>query len=181
MFSLLQKIRNKIKISDSTVKLSIAKNVKIVGSTIVIKGENNHLIIDEGVKIHRTTLEIIGQNLMLYIGKNSMIGDNCYLSVKESDRSLLIGASCSLSRNVKIMASDGHPIFIGKERINFAQDIHIQDHVWIADNATILKGVTIESGCVIGINATVAGSISKNSIAVGNPARVVKTGIHWAD
>lgn len=53
--------------------------------------------------------------------------------------------------------------------------------VWIADNVTILKGVTIGKNSVIGINSVVTKNISDNSIAVGNPAKIVKTEIHWED
>lgn len=46
--------------------------------------------------------------------------------------------------------------------------------VWLAQGATILSGVTIGDGCVIGANAVVAGSVPPYSIAVGNPAKVIK-------
>lgn len=53
--------------------------------------------------------------------------------------------------------------------------ITIEDHVWIGQGVAILKGVTIGRGSVIGINSVVTKSIPPHSIAVGNPAKVVKT------
>jgi len=50
----------------------------------------------------------------------------------------------------------------------------IEDDVWVGGNATILHGVTIGRGSVIGGNAVVVKSIPPYSIAVGNPARVVR-------
>ncbi|MBD3793842.1 MAG: acyltransferase [Campylobacterales bacterium] len=179
-FTFIQRVRNKIRIN-SSAELEIAKNAKVVGCRISIKGKNNKLIIQEGARVLRATLEIVGDNCTLFIGQRSMIGDNCYLSVKEDGRRLYIGDDCGLSRNIKIMTSDGHPIFQNAERINPAKDIVVGAHVWIADNVTLLKGVTIGDGSVIGINSTVVASVPQNAVAVGNPARVVKSEIRWED
>lgn len=43
----------------------------------------------------------------------------------------------------------------------------------------ILKGVTIESGAVVGAGSVVTKSIVANAIAVGNPAKTIKTDILW--
>jgi len=110
-----------------------------------------------------------------------MIGNGCYLSTKEHNTSLIIWNGCGLSRNVKIMTSDGHPIYKNRQRINFSKDIKIENNVWIADNVTILKGTIVGSGSVVGINSTVTKNIEAHSIVVGNPAKVVKRDIVWMD
>jgi len=178
-FSLIERLRNKIRI-DKTSTIDVAKSVKIVGCHILIKGKNNHLFIGEHTRLRNMTIEIIGDNYFVKIGKNCMIGDACYLSVKEGTH-LIIGDGCGLSRNVKIMTSDGHPIFKEGKRINEAKDIVLGSHVWIADNVTILKGCMIGEGSVVGINATVTKNIPSTSIAVGNPAKVVQDNIEWRD
>ena len=179
-FTLIQKIRNKIRIEKSS-KIQLGKNVKLVGCKIIIKGKNNRLEIEDGVKIHRSSIEIIGSNCLVKIGKNSMIGDDCYLVAKEENIHLIIGEFCSLSRNVKVMTSDGHPIFQNNIRINHAQNIIFDDNIWVADNVTILKGCNIGNGAMIGINSTVTKDIPSASIAVGNPAKVVEENIEWRD
>ena len=108
-----------------------------------------------------------------------MIGKGSYLSAKEAKSKLIIGDDCGLSRNVKVMTSDGHPIYQNGIRINPAKVITIENYVWIGDNVTILKGVHIGEGCVIGINSTVVKDIQAKSVAVGNPAKVVKENIEW--
>ncbi len=55
------------------------------------------------------------------------------------------------------------------------QSVVIGDNVWIGDGAVILPGSEIGEGAVIGANAVVRGAIPPRSIAVGVPARVVKT------
>ncbi|WP_254789998.1 acyltransferase, partial [Vibrio cholerae] len=86
---------------------------------------------------------------------------------------------CMFSRNVKLMTSDGHDILRDGKRINPAKSIYIGSHVWLADNVTILKGVDIGSGSIIGINSTVTKSIGQYCIAAGNPARKIKDNISW--
>jgi len=179
-FTFIQKLRNKIKINGSSNKIEINDNVKFVKNKVIIKGDNNLLQINKGVNIRGAFLQIVGNNCKLIISENTIIGENCYLSAKEENTTLLIGRDCMLSRNAKIMTSDGHPIFdCNKSRINLARDIHIGSKVWIADSATILKGVSVGNNCVIGINTVLTKSISDRCIATGNPAKVVKENITW--
>ena len=52
--------------------------------------------------------------------------------------------------------------------------IQINDDVWIGSNVSILDGVTIERGCVIGAGSVVTRSVPEYSVVVGNPGRVIK-------
>ena len=175
-FSFIQKIRNQIRV-EGNLDLTIAKNVKLANCKIRVKG-NNKLTIEEGTVIRYTQLEILGDNSSIYIGKNCIIGHESYLSAKEG-RALIVKDNCSLSRNVKVMTSDGHPIYQNNKVINNAIDITLDNNVWVADNVTILKGSNIGANSVLGINSTVTKSVPSNSIAVGNPAKVVKQNIFW--
>lgn len=179
-FSFINRLRNKIRVaSDTQVKLG--RQIKIVNCSFFIKGKNNRLTVDDGVKLRGCVLEIVGNNCSLHIGMNCQIGNHCYLSVKEENINLTIGKNSVFSRNAKIMTSDGHPIFRNKQRINLAQDICIGDDVWLADNVTILKGVTVGNGSVIGINSLVTQNIPQSVVAVGSPCRIVKDGITWQE
>lgn len=51
----------------------------------------------------------------------------------------------------------------------------IEDDVWVGGNATILSGVTIGRGSIIGASAVVTKTVPPYSVAVGNPARVVRS------
>lgn len=53
--------------------------------------------------------------------------------------------------------------------------MHIGDDCWIGGNTVILAGVTIGQGCTIGAGSTVNKDVPAWSVAVGSPARVVKT------
>ncbi len=145
---------------------------------IEIKGSSNSLIIHSGTTLRNVQIEILGDNSLIEIGKNCIVGDNSYLSAKEST-SLTIGEDSMLSRNVKIMTSDGHPIYQNNSIINSAKSINIGSKCWCGDNVTILKGVNVGSGSIVGINSTLTHSIAKNIVAVGNPAKVVKSDVSW--
>ncbi len=174
-----QTLKNKIKINGQNNKILVNGTIKISKTKVVIKGSNNTLHIKNGVKINGSFIEIVGDNCQIIIGKNSIIGDGCYLSAKENDITLIIGEDCMLSRNAKLMTSDGHPIVQNAQIINRAQDIILSDKIWIADDVVILKGVHIGANSVVGIGSVLTKSIPCNAIAVGNPAKVVKEGISW--
>lgn len=56
-----------------------------------------------------------------------------------------------------------------------SKPVKIGDRVWIGENVSILAGVKIGAGSVIGAGAVVVSDIPSDSLAVGNPAKVIKT------
>jgi len=178
-FTLMQKFRNKIRI-DSDLDLFIANNAKIVDCDIRVMGKNIQLTIEEGSVLRHTQIEILGDNSAIVIGKNCIVGHGCYFSAKEGKR-VTIKDDCMLSRNVKIMTSDGHHIFQEGKLIKHAKDITFEEHVWLADNVTILKVVRVGNNSVVGINSTVTKDVPHSSIIAGNPAKVVKDEIVWEE
>ena len=52
--------------------------------------------------------------------------------------------------------------------------IKIHKNVWIGSDSTILPGVTIGEGSIIGAGSVVVKDIPSNCIAVGNPCKVIK-------
>lgn len=178
LFQVIYFIRNKIKIQRNN-QLIIGNNVGLSGCTIIIKGQNNHLLIGDNSRLRNMTIEIVGNNCTVEIGTKCIIGHGCYLSAKENNINLIIGNDCMLSRNINILTSDGHPILQKQVRINPAKNITLGNHVWLADNVTILKGISIGDNSVVGIHSLVTKSIPENSIAVGIPAKIIKKDINW--
>ena len=52
--------------------------------------------------------------------------------------------------------------------------VRIEDKVWIGFNVIVLKGVTIGEGAVVGAGSVVVNDVPAWSVAVGNPARVIR-------
>ncbi|MDT6979890.1 sugar O-acetyltransferase [Levilactobacillus zymae] len=58
--------------------------------------------------------------------------------------------------------------------LEYAKPITIGNNCWLASNVTVIGGVTIGDGCVIGAGSVVTRDIPANSLAVGNPCRVLR-------
>ena len=80
----------------------------------------------------------------------------------------LIGAGCL------ICDSDMHEVPLGSPKKIRTAPIAIGKNVFIGANTTVLKGVSIGDGSVIGANSVVTSSIPAHSLAAGNPAKVVR-------
>ena len=67
-----------------------------------------------------------------------------------------------------------------RNRINYGKDVSIGNHTWICYGVRVMKGTNIGSDCVVGSNTMITGiSTGDNILVVGNPAKVVKSGINW--
>ena len=96
-------------------------------------------------------------------------------------RYFMDGGKISIGKNVYMGPNCGlytanHPLdFKTRNKgLELAEPISIGDSVWIGGNVVILPGVTIGSGSVIGAGSVVKDSIPENSLAVGNPAKVIR-------
>lgn len=80
-----------------------------------------------------------------------------------------------------ISVSDIHSIvdLATGARINPARDIQVGERVWVGQRVLILKGSQIGDGSIIGAGSVVTGTIPKNVIAAGAPARVIRQGVTW--
>lgn len=112
-------------------------------------------------------------------GYNISIGVNFYSDVNLTildKASVQIGDNVIIGPNVNIYTSS-HP-FHEVERmrgLEYARPIVIYDNVWIGGNVTILPGVKINQGAIIGAGSVVTDDIPPYVIAAGNPCRVIRS------
>jgi acetyltransferase-like isoleucine patch superfamily enzyme len=90
--------------------------------------------------------------------------------VRIGDRTLIGYRTQILSSNHRVPPLPARIFDAGHE----GKPVTIGNDVWIGANCLILPGVAIGDGCVIGAGSVVTKSIEANSIAVGNPARVIR-------
>ena len=85
------------------------------------------------------------------------------------------GDDCFVGPNVGIYTAchSTNPIE-RNTRMEWAKSVNIGNNVWIGGSVTILPGITIGDNCTIGAGSVVTRDIPANSIAVGNPAKVIK-------
>lgn len=162
--------------------VEIGEGTQCYGTTIRIRGNNNRLVLGSGCMIGTNcSFWISGDNIEIRVGKDSSFTTTCHINASESGSRIVIGEDAMFSNNIIVRTSDDHPIYdmTTGERINPAKDVIIGEHVWIAPNTKIMKGAVIGDGCIIGSDSTVNKDIPENCMAVGRPAKVVKTNIKW--
>lgn len=139
--------------------------------------------LDERMAILKGLLYIKDQahmepNFFCDYGYNIEIGSNFY-----SNHNLTIVDVCkvTIGNNVlfgpHVMISTGtHPLDpIERQKTEYGASISIGNDVWVGGNVSILPGVNIGNNCVIGAGSVVNRDIPDNSVAVGNPCRVIKS------
>lgn len=119
-----------------------------------------------GVFVRPETIEI-GDNV--FIGKNSHI----------SSQGLSIGSNILIGPSLIIECDDHIFDVIGKmikddSHLKKIEKVAIEDDVWIGARVTILKGVTIGMGSVVGAGSLVCKSVPPYTVAAGNPVKVLK-------
>jgi maltose O-acetyltransferase len=89
---------------------------------------------------------------------------------------ITIGKDCQIGPNVQLLTPT-HPIDPQprRDKLEAAKPIVLEDNVWLGGGVIVLPGVTIGENSVIGAGAVVTKDVPANSIAVGNPARVIRT------
>ncbi|MDY5243429.1 MAG: acyltransferase, partial [Eubacterium sp.] len=116
----------------------------------------------------------------LIIKNNVSITDRCIISAANR---IEIGNGCLLGRDTFITDnSHGENISINElnisphERNIFSKGtVIIGDNVWTGKNVCIMPNVKIGNGAIIGANSVVTHNIPPYSVAVGSPAKVIKT------
>ncbi len=111
-------------------------------------------------------------------GSNISVGDDFFANFNLTildEAPVTFGDHVFIGPNVGIYTAC-HPLESDRrnECIEWAEPVTIGHNVWIGGGVTILPGVSIGDNCVIGAGSVVSRSIPSGSVAVGNPARVIK-------
>lgn len=170
--------------NDIVIKDSIKGRINIY-----VFGDNNTIFIDDGVYAGKLDIEI-GQNhknfgpvhdCNIKIGKKTSF-ESTTMIIKNSKANITVGDNCMFACNIMMYHTDSHPVFDFKtgKIINIVKDLVIGNHVWVGNNATILKNTHITDDCVVGWGSVVSGKFDKKHCAIaGNPAKIIKNNITW--
>lgn len=120
----------------------------------------------------------ITPNIFFDYGINTEIGDNVYFNsncIILDSAKVKIGNNTMLGPNVQLYTPT-HPLdFKSRNKgFEYAKPITIGNNCWLGGNVIVLPGVTIGDGCVIGAGAVVTKDITANSLAFGNPAKIIR-------
>ena len=137
-------------------------------------------------KVHELMGKILGKNLPetttvlppLYIdyGKPVTIGEDCFIQQCCTffgrggitiGNGVFIGPKC----NLITINHDANP---ENRSATYGRPIVIEDKVWIGINSTVLPGVRIGYGSIIGAQSVVTHDVPPMTVVAGNPARIIK-------
>jgi len=142
---------------------------------------------------HKHSRIVIGEKcrfMSIQTGNYIGINHRCIIATQEVNSQIIIGDECGFSgtsiwcfdsitignnvrfgANVVIMDGDAHQ---DDPRAGKNAPIVIEDNVWIGAGVTVLKGVTIGRNSLIGAGSVVVKDIPANTVAAGNPCRVIR-------
>lgn len=155
-----------------------------------------YVTLNEGIEIDALSVNGVSLGSNVSIGKNSFF--RCTAGLGELGEGLRIEENVGIGSNTYFGCWGG--IVIGKNTIcgerltihsdnhNFDDDskliryqgaiklpVNIGENCWFGSNVTVLGGVTVGNGCVIGACSVITKDVPANSVVVGNPAKVIKS------
>ena len=155
-------------------------------NTLFEDDDLRNTIIDELIPSKGEGLYLQGPIYFDY-GIFTSFGKNCYANFNFTVLDVCpvnIGSNVFFGPNCSLM-TPMHPLRWQERNIKFKDDktayddeyakpINIGDNCWISANVVITGGVTIGEGCVIGAGSVVTKDIPANSLAAGNPCKVIR-------
>ncbi len=152
----------------------LGARVRLRGRPVVIARGN--LVIGDRVQLVSTvaTLELVAERgATLEIGERSLVNFGCSIVAIER---VTIGPRALIGPHCMIMDTGFHDVD-PERRLDppTARPITIGENVWLGARVIVMPGVTIGDDSVVGIGSVVTNDIPPRSVAVGVPAKVVKT------
>ena len=185
--------RNIIKLSGAFLK----------GTSFDINGKNNKIIIGVKARLFNCKIKIIGDGNLLEIQSGSTIISNTSFCMQHGEIKIvighnstiegghlaategckiLIGNDCMFSSDIEVRTGDSHSVLnsLTGNRINYAEDVIIGDHVWLSAHVRVMKGAVVPPHPIIGNSAIVTHKLDKcNALYAGIPVRYIKDNIDW--
>ncbi len=173
-------IRSRIQIEGENCTLEIGEGTRLFDSLILIRGEGHHVKIGQRCILGKVSLALQSSLCRAEIGERTTSG-SVNIDLGEPNTHLRIGKDCMISQRVEIMCGDGHSLddTVNGGRLNKAANVEIGDHVWLAAEVAILKGSSVGDHSTIGFRSVVTTEIPPHSLAVGIPAKVIRSGVGW--
>lgn len=156
--------------------LILGKHVFIDDRVIISERRNGGRIqLDDAVEVKRDSILETGVGGQIHVCDSASIHPNChifaYVQPITIGKGVMIAPSCALySFNHGIAPGTS----IRHQPLESKGPIVIGDEAWIGTRVTVLHGVTIGKGAIVGAGSVVMGNIPDNAIAGGVPAEVLR-------
>lgn len=125
--------------------------------------------------------QITTESKLLKLGQNVQLNDYVHITAAysvEIGNNVLMASKIYISDCTHGSYSgneyDSDPMTLPVERPLSVKGVKIEDNVWLGESVSVLPGVTIGKGSIVGANSVVSKSIPAYVIAVGSPAKPIK-------
>jgi acetyltransferase-like isoleucine patch superfamily enzyme len=164
-------------------KILIREDCVLNNVRFYIRGNNHSILIDKDCRFNRGgNIWFEDNDCSLFIGEKSTF-ENVHLALTEPHSQIKIGRDCMFADDIDVRTGDSHLIISqeNNERINYAEDILIGDHVWVAAHTILLKGSSISENSVVATGSVVTRRFETKGIIIGgNPSKQIREGITWS-
>jgi len=160
--------------------IQFGEGCELSNTLVRIRGNNHRIVFGKGCAFHGGNIWLEDHDCALTIGDRTTVVE-AVIGVTEPGSSITIGEECMFAHGIELRCGDSHSIIdleTGK-RINYAKNIRIGRHVWLASAVMVLKGVEFGDDSVVASRALVTKSFPPNSLIGGFPAAVLKEKITW--
>jgi hypothetical protein len=163
----------------------IFKNARLIRFPFRVRGKQ-YIKIGKGFttgfncRIDALNINNLKEKYLIEIGENVEINDDVHIGATEK---IIIGDNVLIASKVYISdhnhgsykgEEQDSPMSMPKKRKIYSSPIKIERNVWIGEFVSILQGVTIGEGAIIGTMSVVTKDIPPYTIAVGSPAKPIK-------
>ena len=173
----------------TAIQLSMKSRIKVSGVFKFgykrIKGSHleSRLLVEENAQ-----LEVQGSFNMFY-GADIEVFKDAKLTIKGEGSANIhftcicgeyieIGKGVQIGRGVTIRDNNGNH-YINRSGYKNSRPVIIGDKAWLCEGCTIMPGVKVGEGAIVGAHAFVTQNVPAHSVVSGNPAQVVDTDVLW--
>lgn len=168
---------------DKTVKLELKGKLRLGHGRFKKAHMPTQLLLDSNSK-----LSVLG-NFLVGRGSNIEVFPNAELILKGGGgtnvnftcicaKKIEIGKGVMIGRGVTIRDNNGNH-YINRNGYKESRPVIIGDKAWLCEGCTIMPGVKIGHGAIIGAKAVVTSNVPANTMVVGNPAKIVDEDVLW--
>lgn len=163
----------------------IFRNARLIRSPFRVRGKQ-YIKIGKGFttgfncRLDAFNINNLNEKYLIEIGNNVEINDDVHIGATEK---IIIGDNVLIASKVYISdhnhgsykgEEQDSPMSMPKKRKIYSSPIKIERNVWIGEFVSILQGVTVGEGSIIGTMSVVTKDIPPYTIAVGSPAKPIK-------
>ena len=136
------------------------------GGTLDLRGRIN-IGYGSDIEVFKNATLIIGNGVSINIGATIICGDR-----------IEIGNNTMLGRHITIRDNNGSH-YMNRQGYKNTRPVIIGDKVWLTEQCTVMPGVKIGDGAIIGALSLVIRNVPAHSLASGHPAEIIDEDVLW--